>query len=657
VSECPELKTWLGNPSIGTTSISNPYGPEATNLNAPTNSVDWFFHTDYCCHRPTIIEASVGYSAITQGTSRVFVESRQDRSAYVWAEFSVSQITFPSFVSLNHSVYQFFGETEGPVVSPDYQFNSTIVFQIGLLSFPNYGSFLGVTGAIIDLSRGGEDDDAYIKEPWPSLDRFLVGANDKNLQKYVGRSCRIKAGYRANGQDTVLIEYGGIRDLESSFRVGCFLADIEAGRPQVRCGLESQSDERPTVGISVPATTSFYSIPFSVPLSIFESQADFLAGPVFVGGSVIYDASTTIERGLWGGRNIAFQTAPFTGPPTPPSTQFEVATSAAVDFSHALPDSQSLTPQGYESSFRWCPSGSPLGAVTSSETGAVTRPDRQLYKDNAVYSGVSWHASDIVRQGSPLAVANALHKIEVVFDDEFDLQNVLTQNLLTFIGGQLRAPWTIVPVVYPFLKGTYTLTPLGPSGERLAPNRFHCFSNESDTNVSFTHEPPVGTERRGDYTQETFVQMWATTSISKAQRSRGPLQIPLPESGMLTQDYDQFTQGQWNVVDYETLFIELGIRQRVKMTFSNVKFYSVGQVTDTFNGPFVLCGEFVSRRNIEINKEDAVVLSNGGQLTVSAISDIQSFTSAAASSFPGRAGLIFGPGTFGNVSLRASLFS
>jgi hypothetical protein len=698
VSGCLEVKGWAGNASVGAEIWSNPYGITAADLNEPTESVDWFFHSDYCCQRPTIVRLYVGYSTATVGTSRVYVESRQDRSAYVWAEVSIAQIDFPEFEELNHLVLVSSGTVPGPVFAPDYR--SGALIGSGFVSPLIQTGLLSRTGPV---NLGLVDDDSYIMQPWPHLLPAIVGVDDIEIQKYVGSDCRIRAGYRENEVDTTLFEITGAGGLEGSLELGCFWPDLEFGRDEIRCGIRATNDEAPVQQIFGTVNSS-YSLPFIVPRDVFESEPGVLASPVYVGGSVEYDPTATVDLGFWLSPSDFVE--PSTGPPAPPSTQFDTATSASANFSETLPDGGSLEPVGYVSPLRWCSKDGPTGPVTDAEPETVARPDRQLFPNNAIYSGPSWHARDIVRQGSPLAIPGSLHQLEVTFSDEPDLQDVAFQNVIFPLLGEQGT--RIIPVVYPHLRGSYTLTPFSPAGVRLAPNRFHCFSEQPDPALVFTHDPPdtvsdgggtlteaeyaerakvplSSADYRADYTQESFVQMWATTSVGLNFRNRGPLEIPLPESGMATQDYDQFIRRRsgatnqdmvsptWVVYDYEQLVIELSIRLRVKLTVENVVGYgffsekgdevlsggesfdpprffytAIEEIAQKFTsaGPSVLCNEVLMVKRMILDREQMASLSQGEEVTVPAFTD-----------FPfGFSGLDAGPGVFGDVTIKASVY-
>ena len=659
MSGCAETRAWPNLISaVGTDDSSNPYGVAANNLETPTGSFEWFFHADYCCERPTIVSFSVGKSGDTAGASRVYVESPADRSSYVWAEVTVSQVAFPEFAELNHV-------TAGPVVAPNYVVTGQVAaIGTGEVNPIVPGLTFGFWTGPVNL--GVEDSDSYIVEPWPHWAPYIVGPSENEIQKYVGTDSRIRFGYRQASTDTVVGQITGATSFfESSLSFGCFWPDLEYGRDPIRCGIRvaalSESPQQ-----ELPDVFDGYSIPFTVPRSVFVQSGDILVAPVYVGGRVTYDPNQSVEVGLWDGDPVA----PATGPPQPPATTLSVATSVAADYAETFPAGSTLEPVGYTSPIRWCLDGGPTGPVTPADSTSVKRPDRQAIVANAVFSGPSWHASHIVRQGSPLAVPNALHNLEVTFADAISLTDLNFQNFL--IGNGVTR---LVPTIVPYITGAYTLEPTSPGGVRLAPNRYHYFSDAANVTSSFTHAVPLADQLygggatvtaaqagviqqtpsraedyRADYTQESFLQMWAIASVGLRTRNRGHLDIELPASGMATQDYDQWIRRRvnavttemvsptWSVFDYQQLAIEFLIRFRVRFVVNRVvgygrqlvqgdevgafdppKFaYTAGDLQVRFesSGESVLCNEFLMTRRLLLDRGQMAQLSAGDSVTI-----------------------------------------
>lgn len=396
-----------------------------------------FWHGDWCKHRPTKALVAIGYNtggpysqAAPNGTVRVFVEGASDFSKYVWAELEYqAALPFPDRDARYH--------TADGVPKSGGAYGREVFFMSG----PMFG-LPGET--FVYQPRDAQDDEGYLKSPWPvwlpthlSFGEFIGGYNGGPFAPDIyweGTRCRVRWGYRENESDTVLGSVAFVDnhilfnrtsvnfDFEpGTLAIGCNWSDI--GSPNaddnVRCGVELLRMGFLGYHGYFRNITEFgaFTIPFELPRSFFV-DADVEGEPKppmpyrLVGleataprvqvwrvqdglaQTIVQEESINLEAGSFesvvtcGARRAAVF--------IPPSLQTETGTLPAGPVGPATP------PEG--------------GIIRATAPLFVRRDDLNERSYNHVANADSWHATHLVRAGSPLAGRNVLHNLNIEFE-------------------------------------------------------------------------------------------------------------------------------------------------------------------------------------------------------------------------------------------------
>lgn len=378
---------------------------------APTDSEQTFscvIHADWCEHRPTKIEleAHAPNARMCSGYVRVFVEGARDFSKYVYAELVVdAMVSFPPMGTKHHF--------------PDGSERTATDYGDLFLSGPVFGMN---TSAFVFQDRKKIDDGAYTQAMWPLRNYASGYIVDKGR---VGSRMTIRCGYRENGADTQLASFmlPSTADGHVWFRtiaVGCHWDDIatENDDQNVRCGLEVKfRNEWHFGGAAFSASPDAFTFPFEVPRSVFVDETD-------------KGAPKSADWHRYQG--VVFSSLPVVMVPTSqhPVTKVwtmeksspigisgcSLSVTCAADHANVIlghgkedDDDDSIVPCSHQDQ-----GGS--GPVTEEDLPFVRRPDKIARLGNTVAAADSWHATHLVRLGSPLAGRRQLHALEVTFE-------------------------------------------------------------------------------------------------------------------------------------------------------------------------------------------------------------------------------------------------
>jgi hypothetical protein len=614
------LRGWSDEPALA-------HGGNLGNEPLGGRPLKYFWHGDWCKHRPTKALVGVAHNTVApNGTVRVFVEGANDFSKYVWAEMEYqAAVLFPALDARYHTSNG--EETTGG-------------------AYGSAGPIFGeASDSFVYQARNLQDDEGYLTSPWP-----LTNPGE-------GTRCVIRWGYREDGDDTEISRRvfpqsffsGSPLNFIGAVVVGCDWNDIASPNESdnVRCGVELLGEG--FFGNSGDflniARFGRFTLPFEMPRSFFVDE------------SVEGGPKPPMPYRLVG----VEATAPRVTTAAGTSTNLEVASHESVvtcgsrrSAVFIAPSNQSLT--------GILPAG-PVGPATVPQDGIirndmalfVRRPDLMERSYNHVANGDSWHATHLVRFGSSLAERNALHNLHIEIepctfphgipnivnaDGVTPLNRFLTRNsdntqrftarYITPSPLRTALNWTIEgsafsqskgprvsllfaeDVFEPFdenplppawawdsMAGQHTLAPFAPpAGEEsesdpLVPNAYHVFHEEPFQDVTVPLEEPSSDDvdrfwdigpmtdaqfaayeaeeypnRTADYRLEiafeSYPQIWATTDLSEEWQRVGPREISLEDSGMTTENYDGYS-GAGHRVDYvrENAGVTVTVRARV----------------------------------------------------------------------------------------------
>lgn len=545
-----------------------------------------FIHTNWCAHRPTMLSAEVsprsgqpgdpsvvidggiiyGTPVSPSGSARVFVESSADRSKYLFAETQfVANVAFPVLQARYHY------EDGTTRLGGPYQPSAG---QFFLLTSPVFGVLNNTT---IFESRNAQDPDDYTKTAWP-LERpsfWITTLGVRSLADlyikdgaYTGTKQVIRAGYRNNNQDVVVCEVcrphnvmvppedrdaSGINPERISFysgvhlSIGCSWADIIDPRQdgQVRCGVESQGG---SLFQNPIAPYGLFTIPFFVPRSFFVEPDGSLERPPsayqYVGAECSEDQVTTAI----GIANLIN-----------PSPVFAVAgPSTGIDFGRTF----STVATGGRRANVWVEPADQEDSETIPAT--LVKGSEQVINDSSPFfsrrldliadgrfsapGGDSWHATHLVKYGSPLSGRNALHNlnVEIVEASTGAIAETIPQSIpakivmlegtnfvtRSFVGNiwqfsstpatsprfsiqflQDGFPTDTLPPLWAWnaMAGQHALSPLAPDGMRLFPNSYQKHYAEALREISYPIVEPTfsqigGNDPIGPFTAEQFAE-------------------------------------------------------------------------------------------------------------------------------------------------------
>ena len=528
----------------------------------------YFWHGDWCKHRPTKALVAVGHNtAAPNGTVRVFVEGASDFSKYVWAELEYeAAVPFPDRDSRYH--------TADGVPKTGGAYGREVFFMPGPL--------FGLPGnTLVYQPRDAQDDEGYLKSPWPLWIPTHIAGGGGFIPEYnsglgpgfiawEGTRCRVRWGYRENDSDTLLGSVAFIAnhillnfsnqnftfDL-GTLAIGCNWSDIGAPNADdnVRCGVELLR-----MGFfgyhgyfRNIADFGAFTIPFELPRSFFvDASVDGEPKPPLPYRLVGLEATAPRVQ-VW--RVVS---APGFVPTISQSqsTNLEAGSFESVVTCGAR-RAAVFIPPSLQSESGTLPAG-PVGPATYPANGIirataplfVRRDDLNERSYNHVANADSWHATHLVRAGSPLAGRNVLHNLNIEFEQctfPHGMPNIGTsvRNQTRDADGTQRVTpryvtpppirtafeWTIdgsafsqdgpprflllfaEDVSEPFdesplppawmwdaIAGQHTLAPFGPmaagdtQADRLVPNAFHVFYDEPVQEVTHSITTPESTD-------------------------------------------------------------------------------------------------------------------------------------------------------------------
>lgn len=594
-----------------------------------TRPIKAVIHTDWCKHRPTKAVVWV-YSSLpgTNGTVRVFVEGERNFSHNVWAEIEYeAAIPFPALDDRWHTT------DEVKSIGGAYQ-------SPGLGATIFRGPYFGVQAqSRVYQPRDKQDPETYLTSPWPmwrptereiASNVFYNSPQGWPVFVWQGTLCRVRWGYRQNNSDTVLgsvafIEnhsplLGSPGNIIDKLSVGCHWADIAEpnNKSDVRCGVELLA--RPD-SVNFFVHPRSFTIPFELPRSLFvDANAGSSIKPFMPYRLVGVEATAPTI------------TVPVSATGTAADGQFITGNSTKLDallfesfVTCGARRANVLIPGSLQTESGTLPAGPHGGPADPPNDGKIDlnmpvfirRPDLVERSDYHVANADSWHATHLVRAGSPLAGRNKRHNLNITIEEcnfpagnrrvtpggitrDSDGSLRHTDRFVTpspmrawlnwqggsaensprfrvdfaedhsFTTGGLPPAW-----VWDAISGENTLTPFGPppagggQAERLVPNAFHKFSSQPTKQVLHSIETPSSAdidrpwdigpmtdEQHDEYEEQeypnrlddyraafglkSYAQLWATTQINDTFQRLGPLDIPLEDSGMTTENYDKF---------------------------------------------------------------------------------------------------------------------
>jgi hypothetical protein len=648
------IQGWTDEPAI-------PHGGNLGDEPAGGRPLQYFWHGDWCKHRPTKALVSVAhYSVSPNDTVRVFVEGASDFSKYVWAELQYeAAVPFPDRDDRFHTA------SGTPTAGGSYpiQFN-----------FFGRGPAFGIAnGQHVPQFRSLEDPDDYLKSPWPVYIPIYatqgIGFLSAPSVVWIGTRLRVRWGYRENNSDTVLGSIVFPENYSSGFNwfgqfsqlpfvprgglgtlaIGCNWDDIRFPNDSdnVRCGVELLQ-----LGFfgyhgyfQNIANFGTFTIPFELPRAFFaDTQSNIQPTPPLqhrlVGLEAVAPKVTVPTLHL--GEDLGL--VPIPGFTYGDSTNLDIESFESVVTCGAR-RSAIFIPPSLQSETGILPAG-PVGPATPPADGIiradaplfVRRDDLNERSYNSVANADSWHATHLVRAGSPLAIRNALHNLNLEFEPcEFPgglrsfvadytspgpmragLLAVAGSNFLTSTGfdGVVTfggtTPGTQFFFVFPedvdepndeasfppawiwdALSGGVSLAPFAATEERMAPNSYHAMFDEPLVTSTASIVTPQGytgagqatqidpranlvfplvmgsplnqdaefaaydavqvparvRDYRGEWTIESFPQIWATTRLAEEWQRVGPRDISLQDSGMTTENHDGYSGGGYRL-DY-----------------------------------------------------------------------------------------------------------
>lgn len=520
------------------------------NASRPVSCV---IHTDWCASRPT--KAAVKTSAYenANGTVRVFVEATSDLSTQLFAEVQIeAAVAFPAFDEKHHFAD---GQTRFVGEYPSQQIPNTVNFT----ALPIFGTS---TGTLLFAPRNVADGSTYLTSPWPLIDLPSINLTAVVINnRYEATRRTVRCGYRSNGQDTVVAEFlhpfnegsysFAVNQFDSTvaFRdygaitIGCSWEDIiDPNQSEtVRCGFEATAAAAFGQDPQIKIATGFgsFTYPFDVPRSLFVDQlSQATPKPAdarrYIGLVATEQVVQAVSRANAGGFR-------------PPEDSRRLLADKCDAFVACGANHANVIVDPDESQdVATVPVVAMRGTAQAPVADAsapffIRRPDIIARGRHAIANADSWHATHLVRRGSPLATRNAIHNLVVEFvqDSREIISPVLASG--TFVppsvlyaqadsygwGVKLGNGFTnandgvslrIEPLedfvinsglsninastpplwFWSGIAGEHTLTPF-VGNRRLMPNAWHKFSSQAHQSRSVPIVSPPGTDLRTSY--------------------------------------------------------------------------------------------------------------------------------------------------------------
>jgi hypothetical protein len=433
-------------------------GTQATSFNQ-ARTVDCVIHSDWCEHRPTKAAAEIVHdTAAPNGTIRVFVEAARDFSKYVFSEIEYqANVSFPELDERWHYADQFtlvagtndqyeIVPANRPRLGGGYE-EQLLPDTVNTRAQPIFGT---ANGGFVFTPQNKQDGDSYATSPWPLTEPQIIlsggafGGPPKyhtEGDRYRGTRLLIRWGYRQHNEDTILGEVSYLDHYGSALRstgppffvgkgslgylsVGCDWEDIytAASGESVRCGIEIYAP-RTFLLLRLQDVSKFgyFSQSFNLPRSFFsDTESDVEPLPPLPYQLVGMSRASPIVQVPVGLQLGGGTTNALIGDSTLLSASRFVSTlTCGARRGNALiyPDQQEnsdVLPPAVIGPAEPPPLG-PSGSrpVTQGAPFVIRRPDLLDLSDRHVANAASWHASHLVRSGSPLAERNALHNLHL----------------------------------------------------------------------------------------------------------------------------------------------------------------------------------------------------------------------------------------------------
>jgi hypothetical protein len=460
-----------------------------------TREIECVVHSDWCEHRPTKAAAEIVHDTeAPNGTIRVFVEAARDFSKYVFSEIEYrANVAFPVLDDRWHYADQAALEdnewVQVPVDRPvqggpyqEQQLPNTNFFS----AQPIFGT---ATGGFVYTPLDQQDGGNYATSPWPLTQPQFLGPPAGAFggppkyhvldDRYRGTKLLVRWGHRHDDEDTVLGEVSYLDHYGSVLRtsgppfflglgpvafvgIGCNWDDIASATPDetVRCGVEMYAPEN-LLGlpnrVSTVSVFGFFSQSFDLPRSFFvDSDADSATSPPLpyqlVGMSrTSPTAQVPVGITIEAGQVVAeIDDSTILTARTFVSTVTCGAERANVLIFPEQQDGSDVLPPAVIGPAEPPPLDGIKRPVSESEPFVVRRPDLVNLSERHVANADSWHASHLVRLGSPLASLNALHNLHleiVEAERPADTTDVPSENSLNVIGRPLFVTPTAMPAV------------------------------------------------------------------------------------------------------------------------------------------------------------------------------------------------------------------
>lgn len=544
----------------GGTGESNPVGgsqdvvrgsPQGdVNASRPVSCV---IHTDWCANRPTKAAVKTSAYGNANGTVRVFVEATRDLSTQLFAEVQVeAAVAFPTFDEKHHFAD---GQSRFAGEYPSQQIPNTVNFT----GLPIFGTS---TDSLVFAPRNVADGSTYLTSPWPLIDFHSYDRSPLVINNHYEATRRtVRCGYRSNGQETIVADFlhpsnEGSYDVifnqfssSPGFRnygavaIGCSWKDIVDPNQSetVRCGFEVTGGVSFGQETQTKAATSFgsFTFPFDVPRSLFVDQ---------LSQATPKSADTHRYIGLAATEQVvqAVSTAGVGGFLPPEDSRRLLADSCDAFVVCGANHANVVVDPDESQDVATVPVVAMRGteqppAVDASAPFFIRRPDIIDRGRHAVANANSWHATHLVRRGSPLATRNAIYNLVVEFvadsrqvsspvlvsstfvppsvlyaqADSYGwgvklgngfnnandgvslriepLEDFVINSGLSNINGSTPPLW-----FWSGIAGEHTLTPF-VGNRRLMPNAWHKFSSQAHQSRSVPIVSPPGTDLRTSY--------------------------------------------------------------------------------------------------------------------------------------------------------------
>jgi len=510
---------------------------ELTSVARPAKCV---VHHEWCSHRPTMASVAVIQTTVSpNGAIRVFVEGARDFTKNVWAEMQYeTAVPFPDRDSRNHY--------------PD-----GIVRQGG--PYSSAGPVFGIQNGTHNFaSSGAQDGDGYTTSAWPlTAPITLAPLFGATFTEWSGTRLRIRWGYKNNGIDTVLgtrifnatyssgFESFGVgrtwnppgtngdtaQLLLGTLTIGCNWDDISTPHDsgQVRCGIEFSGGQTNYLGAMF--TLGGFTIPFEMPRSFFVDSTVEVnpAPPIQYRFTGVEATAPRVATVIDSARASGTKTFVFGDSTNLDAYSHSSAVTVGARRAAVFMPASSFDETGTIPATLIGPSSVPQNPIELPLL--VRRPDVMQRGGYHVPNGDSWHATHLVRFGSPLAGRNVLHNLNLNFEPCSFPQgvadaarhysqgpirtglgiatgsNFLFYNIF-FRGINVSTPGTTVfpdfasdvtfnPVLPPAfiwdaISGGIALSPYAPNGEALVPNSYQYFDSEALVTAEHDIETPQG---------------------------------------------------------------------------------------------------------------------------------------------------------------------